>query len=55
MQMRYLIYIYELKAKLTECKTILSYFLFFSIILLTCLRYAFKEIILVKLLPFQNY
>ena len=43
----------ELKAKLIEYEIILNYFLFFLIIL-TCSRYAFKEIILVKLHPIQK-
>ena len=45
---------FELKAKLTECKIIPNDFFFFLIILSTCLRYAFKEIILVQLHPFQK-
>ena len=53
---------YELKAKLTKiiandrsgCKIIRNYFLFFSIILLNCSRYAFKEIIFIKLHPIQK-
>ena len=44
----------ELKAKLTEYKIILNYFLFFSMIFSTCSRYAFEEIILVKLHPIQK-